>query len=274
MIVKLARYPVKSMLGEDLHLARLTVTGMIGDRRWAVTDSESGRIASAKHPRKWSRLLYLAARACPNGDAVTIAFPDGQVMAGDESGINEKLSTYLGWPVHLSSTPPSGGAIERVDPIVRGTFVDESERHVSESMVGGLERSTFVDYGPLHLLTLSTLNHLRQLVPCSAVDVARFRPNLVIDLEGTQPFAENDWKGKRLSLGTQAVLELDEPTPRCAIPALAQPGIPDDPDVIRIIARHNRVILPGTGPVACLGVYARVLESGLVKVGDPVELHG
>ena len=52
-IIWLGRYPVKSMLGEDLNGVALDEAGVTGDRRFALIDEETGLIASAKHPRKW-----------------------------------------------------------------------------------------------------------------------------------------------------------------------------------------------------------------------------
>ena len=44
------RYPVKSMGGERLETVTLTAAGIDGDRRWAVRDLETGKVASAKRP--------------------------------------------------------------------------------------------------------------------------------------------------------------------------------------------------------------------------------
>jgi uncharacterized protein YcbX len=46
------RYPVKSMRGEELNAADINTQGMVGDRGYAVIDVETGKVASAKHPKK------------------------------------------------------------------------------------------------------------------------------------------------------------------------------------------------------------------------------
>src|SRR4051812_20871243 len=56
IVAALHRFPVKSMLGESLDVAELTELGVTGDRAWAVLDRSDGRVATGKHPRKWSRL--------------------------------------------------------------------------------------------------------------------------------------------------------------------------------------------------------------------------
>lgn len=50
-VVSIWRYPVKSMLGEELNSSFVTERGLIGDRVYALIDQESGKVASAKNPR-------------------------------------------------------------------------------------------------------------------------------------------------------------------------------------------------------------------------------
>jgi uncharacterized protein len=56
-VVSIWRYPVKSMLGEELNSSYITERGLTGDRAYAVIDQETGKVASAKNPRKWGKLF-------------------------------------------------------------------------------------------------------------------------------------------------------------------------------------------------------------------------
>ena len=56
-VVSLWRYPVKSMMGEELNEAEVTERGLLGDRAYALIDSSDGKAATAKNPRKWPRLF-------------------------------------------------------------------------------------------------------------------------------------------------------------------------------------------------------------------------
>jgi uncharacterized protein len=47
------RFPVKSMLGEQLDTADLSNGGVVGDRAYALVDKETGKVASAKHAKLW-----------------------------------------------------------------------------------------------------------------------------------------------------------------------------------------------------------------------------
>jgi MOSC domain-containing protein len=51
-VVSSWRYPVKSMLGEELNSSHVTERGLLGDRTDAVVDKNTGKVASAKNPRK------------------------------------------------------------------------------------------------------------------------------------------------------------------------------------------------------------------------------
>ena len=50
-VASLWRYPVKSMLGEELSATEVTEQGLLGDRAYAVVDSADGKAATAKNPR-------------------------------------------------------------------------------------------------------------------------------------------------------------------------------------------------------------------------------
>src|SRR5712691_9174271 len=49
-VVGLWRYPVKSMMGEELNAAEVTERGLVGDRHFALVDGSTGKIAGAKNP--------------------------------------------------------------------------------------------------------------------------------------------------------------------------------------------------------------------------------
>ncbi|MGH3637140.1 MAG: MOSC N-terminal beta barrel domain-containing protein, partial [Mycobacterium sp.] len=113
-VQSLRRYPVKSMLGEDVTEMIVDERGADGDRRLALVDAATGRVASAKQPRLWRMLLRLSA----SGDVgrVHIQLPDGADVAADDPDIDELLSRLVGRPVRLISERPQGATLERPDP--------------------------------------------------------------------------------------------------------------------------------------------------------------
>ena len=111
---RLRRYPVKSMLGEDLDEVAVTERGLWGDRRLAVVDRATGRVASAKHPRLWRDLLAVAASGGPPD--TRLHFPDGVVVRASDPDVHGRLTRFLGREVTLAGTPPAGAVLERAVP--------------------------------------------------------------------------------------------------------------------------------------------------------------
>jgi uncharacterized protein YcbX len=269
-VAVLRRYPVKSMLGEDLRACEVTGRGLAGDRVLGLVHRETGKVASAKNPRLWRALLRLAA---VSGPGVKIAFPDGTAMASTDPGIHAALSEFLGHTVTLTGTPPPGATLDRADPeqVLRDGIeapVRVEAGHLGDAAPAG----TFFDFAPLHLLTTSTLDRIAELSPRGTVELDRYRPNMVIR-SMVPGFTENDWAGRELNVGRDLALRVMARTPRCAIPTLEHGGLPRDVAALRVPAAHNRVSpLDGLGPQPCAGVYAQVLRPGRIQVGDVVRL--
>src|SRR4051795_6541747 len=107
-VVGLNRFPVKSMLGEALSEVEVTPVGIAGDRGYAVIDTATGKVASAKHPAKWGRLLEVEAayldvvKAGAPLPPVVLTFPDGTVARSDDIDVESALATYLGRKVALA----------------------------------------------------------------------------------------------------------------------------------------------------------------------------
>src|SRR5580698_6001574 len=270
-VAKLRRYPVKSMLGEDLPAGDVTLAGLAGDRRLAVISRRTGKIASAKYPRLWRDLLTLSAQALD--EDVRITLPDGKTVWRTDAGVDAILSGLLNEPVTLSATPPPGASLDRAVPeaVLRGGINAEVAFDVNE-IGSGAPPGTFVDFAPLHLLTTSTLDRIAELSPYKKADLERYRPNIII-LTSTPGFTENEWLDRTLHVGDDLVLRVIARTPRCAIPTLAHGDLPRDTEALRVVARHNRVRpLPDLDPEPCAGVYAEVLRPGRIRPGDPVRL--
>src|ERR1700682_1586762 len=94
-VVALWRYPVKSMMGEELNAAEVTKGGLLGDRAYALSDSSDGRIASAQNPRKWPTLfdfraaLADAPRTGLKMPPVRITLPDGTILSSEQPDIDK-----------------------------------------------------------------------------------------------------------------------------------------------------------------------------------------
>jgi len=271
-VTVLRRYPVKSMLGEDLAEADVDGSGLARDRRLAVVSRQTGKVASAKYPRLWRGMLTLSAEAL-DGAAARITLPGGDTVRSTDPGVDEVLSAVLGQPVTLTGTPPPGATLDRAvpDAVLRDGIKAEVPATLIE-IGAAAPPGTFVDFAPLHLITTATLDRIAELSPHRRVRLERYRPNLVIRTDAGG-FTENDWLGRDLRVGDGLVLRVIARTPRCAIPTLAHGDLPRDTEALRVVARHNRVRpLPEADPEPCAGVYAQVLHPGRIQAGDPVRL--
>src|ERR1035437_10436808 len=96
----LRRYPVKSMLGEDVDATDVSWTGLARDRRLAVVSRTTGKIASAKYPRLWRDLLpaSASASAAAPDDAVLITLPGGKTVWSTDAEVDTVLSELLDEP--------------------------------------------------------------------------------------------------------------------------------------------------------------------------------
>jgi uncharacterized protein YcbX len=292
-VAELWRFPVKSMRGERVQEAEIDEAGLRGDRAYAVVDVDTGKVGSAKHPRLWGDLLRCEAGFVepPTAGAalppVSIRLPDGIETGSDDPEVDARLSRLLGREVQLTSVAPEGNGYLAVWPDIEGVIPDDirtqialddaDERDREDGTLTGLTLAlssppgTFFDVAALHVLAASTLSRLGELEPESRFAVERYRPNVLVAGE-IEPFAENAWTGAGLAIGgvTASVVM---PTMRCIMTTLAQGDLPRDNGVLRTIARHNRVDLPGLGTWSCVGAYAVVTASGRVRLGDEVALR-
>src|SRR5437870_10694717 len=89
-VVALWRYPVKSMMGEELNAAEVSKRGLVGDRQFAVVDASTGKVAGAKNPRKWGNFFDFRAayveppRRGSKLPAVRLTLPDGAVVTSEQ----------------------------------------------------------------------------------------------------------------------------------------------------------------------------------------------
>jgi MOSC domain-containing protein len=260
-VVGLWRYPVKSMMGEELNATEITERGLLGDRHFALVDAETGKVAGAKNPRKWGNFFdFRAAYVEPPESnaalpAVRLTLPDGTALTSESENVDEVLSDALGRAVELTQVrAEQESSAEEYVPDIEGL---EHRDTVTE---WELPAGTFYDLAVVHLLTAATLDRLRELYPAGRFEARRFRPNIVISTD-EQGFVENDWLGRTVTVGANVRLRITRPCPRCVMTTLAQGDLPKDPGILRTAAQNN---------AANVGVYAAVISSGAIRRGDRV----
>jgi uncharacterized protein len=264
-VVSLWRYPVKSMMGEELNATEVTERGLLGDRVYALVDGSDGKAATAKNPRKWPRLFDFRAnfvepaRAAEKAPAVRITLPDGTTVTSDQHDLNQILSRAVNREVTLRAAQRGKVNAEEYWPDMEG--LDHRDTVTDFTLPEG----TFFDCAMVHLLTTATLDRLRELYPQGRFEVRRFRPNIVLQLASSEKsFAENGWVGHTLAIGDAVRLSITSPCGRCVMTTLAQGDLSRDPGILRTAAQHNQVNV---------GVYAAVARGGTIRRGDSVRIE-
>jgi uncharacterized protein YcbX len=203
-VAGIRRYPVKSLVGEELTEAQVDARGLVGDRLWSVRDQD-GKFGSGKSTRRFRRmdgLLDLSAKY-DGAEVPVVTFPDGSSFRGDDPAVHAALSTYVGREV----------------PLAR-------EQEVSH-----------FDEGPVHLVTTSAIACV-QRAHGRVVDPARLRPNLVVDT-GEPGLIEDGWVAAEVAIGEELVLRIGYSMPRCVMVNLPQRGLPADRELLGLITALN-----------------------------------
>ncbi len=186
-VVSIRRYPVKSMGGESLTTADFDTRGIVGDRIYAVRDSDN-RLASGKNTRRMVRrdgVFDFAAST--DAGRVMIVDASGALGAAGNPALDVLLADALGSDV-------------RVAP-------ETDVRHF--------------DGGSVSIIGTATLDWCARELNADA-DPRRLRVNIVI--ETAKPFEEEDWIGSTLDMGT-ALLTPVQRIERCRTIDLAQDGV-------------------------------------------------
>ena len=269
------RYPVKSMMGEELNASEITPLGVQGDRAFALVDVETGKVVSAKNPQKWPDIFYYRAAYAtpPQGatlPAIRITLPCGKNLLSDAADADAELSAALKRKVSLKGAAPEKPTLEQFWP----EFAGQTNEISQEAVAGDAPKGTFFDYATLHLLTTASLTKLTELYPEGRFEARRFRPNIVVDTGAQTGFVENDWVGKTIRIGDSVRLHVTDPCPRCIMPTLAQADLPRDLGVMNKGIMQNRVTVPFAGkPLPSIGVYARVVSGGVIRHGDAIVIE-
>jgi MOSC domain-containing protein len=281
------RFPVKSMLGEQVDVVELGEGGMVGDRAYAVRDRATGKVASAKNPKRWPDLF--ASRAAfveppRRGDElppVRINLPNGDSVRSDAPDVDAVLSGFFGRDVELARAAQNGYTIDQYHPDEENYDPEGHRDEVVEARLGAaffnerglpsaVPEGSFFDLFPLSVITLSTLERLSEFAPQSSFDARRFRMNVIVDTT-ERGFVENEWVGRSLAIGDDVRIGVALPDPRCVMPSLAQEDLPRDPGILKALVKHNRIDVAGS-LYPCAGVYAVAEATGTIRVDDQVSL--
>lgn len=261
IIDQLWRYPVKSLQGEQL--SSVEITDVIpGDRAWGIIDVATGQLLSAKRVPE-----LLAGSARLDGDRCLLSVPThpgglSTEVASDDPDVHRVLSAWLDRDVRLERPTPGRSATIAID------WDDGIGDDAAPGQLPVFEFTTepgrFFDSAcSLHLISTATLRHLERTVGPGSGDVRRYRPNIVVDLDGDldqSAFVEDQWVEMDVRIGSAAAW-VKKRTDRCIVITRAQPGLDRSRDALVWLARHQD---------RNAGISAQPNRPGRAEIGDPI----
>ena len=268
IVAALWRYPVKSMLGEQVAEMQITERGPLGDRAYALREIETQHIVSAKKfPSLFHfRATYAEPPAADRFVPVTIRLPDGTTIAAEDPNVSEVLTAALGRKVKMERCDTAGRERAGIDP--KTVFADVPVEKVIPGLTEetmpphfGLSHGTFFDSAPMHVIASGTLRHLAKLTAGSIFDVRRFRPTIFVDTGlSDDRFVEDEWEGRTIAIGSARIIQ-PRAALRCVMTTHPQDDLPRDYAILRTAAQHHS---------ANVGVFAQIGAPGKIHLGDPV----
>jgi len=230
---QLVRYPVKSMAGVPAQSAFLGWHGLQGDRRFAFRrlNDQSGFpwLSASRLPEL---LLYEPLGLDETSEEPTpthVRTPEGVELPLAGAELQEIVSEKLGSPVELMK-------------LKHGVFDD----------------------APVSVINLATISAIGNEAGQN-LDPRRFRGNVLIATDSTEPFQEDGWIGGRLLFGNEAgpIVSLTMRDLRCVMINLDPDTAQQNPNIMKAAVRLN---------ANNAGAYGTVVRTGQISVGDPVKL--
>ena len=264
-------YPLKSAAAEPLAAAEVLLSGLRGDRGWAIVDVDGRNPWLGEHPGS----LKIRALAVADGDLVlsTDGHQDivvrqaecGSLIELDFPGLSHALEGPAAASKWVSDVMGADLRLVRLPP---GVTRPVSPKH------GGLpgEATSFAWDAPLHLITRESLRQLEEWItetaeldtggpaPALPLDPGRFRPNLVTG--GFPAFAEDDWDRVRIG---DVDFRVSERCDRCAVTLYDPVTLAKAKEPIRSLARRR-----AWDGKTWFGIRLVPLAPGQVKLGDAV----
>lgn len=252
--------PVKSFSLLQPESVTVGYSGIVEDRRFHLVDAEGRLLTQRQH----GRLALVQAHYSAETEILTLQFPDGPHLEGDTE-LGDSVATTI-WGRQVPGREVTGQWNEALS-----AFCDSPVRMVKTDTPG----DSYDEY-PVSLLSQASIDKLGDYLtdnlatPDAAASVPtfesrRFRPNFLID--GCSPHEEDFWLGGVVQIGPDLRVRLVAPDPRCAITTLDPDTGERDFNVPKLLQRYRP-----NSRAPYFGVYGAVEATGVVSVGDAVEL--
>jgi hypothetical protein len=248
------RYPVKSMRGEQLDEAFAGFSGVYGDRLFAFRSSASSKGFPYFTAREQRRLLQYRPRfRYPEKAARPI-----NLIEAESRNANPLLADLAELIVDVET--PAGKTLAVDDPaLIEIVRTDIDQKHHVTLMQS---QRAMTDCRPVSIFSLQSAQQLAEETG-TPVDKRRFRANVYVDLTFANGFAENEFVGRSVRIGSKVVITVLERDSRCMIITLDPDTGEQTPAILKKVAQAHD---------GMAGVYGAVLVEGMLQKGDPVEV--
>ena len=253
-IDSLWRYPVKSMRGEEMEEMFVGYAGVYGDRLFAFRSSGAPAGFPYFTGRDQRHMIRYRPRFRPPGKAARPInlFEAEENGAAPLSGSPEELM--------IDVETPAGDVFAINDPALIDSLRSGIEHEHEISLIRSDRALT--DCAPLSFFSLQTVRQLEK-ESGTPIDKRQFRASVYLDLPGIEPFAEDEFVGRSLRLGSKVAATVTKRDGRCMMITLDPDSAEKSPPVLKTVAqRHD----------GKAGIYSAVVAEGLVRRSDPVEL--
>jgi hypothetical protein len=256
IVARISTAPVKGLALVAHEEVRLGLTGIPGDRRYALLDGEH-RLANGK---RLGPLVRVVPEIADDPETLRLRLPGGDVIGGRVELGREIGAIFYGH--------------ERPSREVLGPYAEVLSELAGQRLTvvrmtrenDGLDRAD--EGGATSIISAAALAAMADAAGLDTpVDSRRFRMSFVVDR--VPAHAEDGWLRHEVRIG-EAVVRPGGNVGRCAVTTQDPDTGVRSLDTLRLIAETRGHLLT-TEPLP-FGVWAQVLVPGLVRVGDTVEL--
>jgi MOSC domain-containing protein len=255
-VESLWRYPVKSMRGEERDEIFVGYAGVYGDRLFAFESSASPRgfpFLTARENRQMLR--YRPRFRYPDKAAAPVNWSEAQKLSPNINPISAEAADLA-----VDVETPNGKLIAIDHPELIEHLHVTTEQKPELTLLRSDKAIT--DCRPLSIFAVQTARK----VGCEAgfsVDKRRFRANVYVDLKSADGFAEDEFVGRSLRIGSRVTVAVLQRDARCAMITLDPDTAEKAPAILKTVAQLHE---------GMAGIYAAVLVEGMIRKGEPVEL--
>jgi uncharacterized protein YcbX len=268
-VTRLRIHPVKSFAGFDVDSATVEPWGLAGDRRWAVVDPAGEPITA----REANGMLGLTADLGADG-ALTLGDREGAeaLVVPEPRGA---ASVPVGHSRQGSALPAGEAAdawlTQRLGRPARLVWQPDPRVRAVNPQHGGHpgDRVSLADVGPLLLASESSMAQLNRWTDegTPELDILRFRPNVIVDGDPREPFAEDRWPSVRLG---DVRFRVSGVCDRCVMTTIDPVTLVRGKEPIRTLAKHRRWDGKTWFGVWLVPEVAGPEAEAVVRVGDAV----